>query len=427
MRNAPEPPRRFRYGPDMSADVDRTIRDVAGRVKADLDRLTAEMTAMFTEVIPEFRHDEEVRRLMIASTASNLTAILDMLMLSISRSDITVPPAAAEYARRFAQHGMSLEALLRAYRLGEHMFMQQTITILRHSEAGSDLALETTGRIALLVNSYIDQVIEGVIDIYESERRRWDARSDSTRAAQIRAVLDTADLDLAAAEQMLAASLRGWHLAAIVWVGTPAPATTDLLRAGAAMLAAATGKNPLMVSVDEQNCWGWISSAGKPSLDAGQLERDLRRKPGIRVAIGDPGAGLAGFRQTFRDAQLARNLASVAGPTGPLTLHSRVALASLLVDHLPDTKAWVRRVLGDLMRDDETTARLRETVQTYLDARGSLTDAAARMHVHKNTVHYRIRRAEEVLGHPLTVNRLEIEVALMVSEQLGLGRGRGSA
>ncbi|WP_174188513.1 PucR family transcriptional regulator [Nocardia barduliensis] len=411
----------------MSTDVDRTIRDVAGRVKADLDRLTVAMTAMFTEVIPEFRHDDEVRRLMIASTASNLTAILDMLTLSISRADITVPPAAAEYARRFAQHGMSLEALLRAYRLGEHMFMQQTIALLRQHEAASDLALETTSRIALLVNSYIDQVIEGVIDIYESERRRWDARSDNTRAAQIRAVLDTEDLDLAAAEQMLAASLRGWHMAALVWVSKPVPATTDLLRAAAAMLTAATGKTPLMVLVDEQNCWAWISSVGKPSLDADQLERDLLRRPGIRVAIGDPGAGLTGFRQTFRDAQRARNLALVAGPTRPLTLHSRVALASLLVDQLPDTRAWVHRVLGDLMRDDETTARLRETVQTYLDARGSLTDAAARMHVHKNTVHYRVRRAEEVLGHPLTVNRLEIEVALMISEQLGLGHGRATA
>ncbi|WP_039801617.1 PucR family transcriptional regulator [Nocardia araoensis] len=408
----------------MSEDVDTTIREVAGRVKADLDRLTSEMTAMFAEVIPEFRHDDEVRRLMIASTASNLTAILDMLILSISRDDITVPPAAAEYARRFAQHGMSLEALLRAYRLGEHMFMQRTIAVLRHAQTPADLALATTSRVAVLVNSYIDQVIEGVIDIYESERRRWDARSDSTRAAQIRAVLDTENLDVASAEEMLSASLRGWHMAAVVWVREPVAASIELLRAGTSMLAAATGKHPLTVLVDEQNCWAWISSVGKPSLDADRLERDLRRRPGIRVAIGDPGAGLAGFRQTFRDAQRARSLALLADPDRPLTMHSRVALSSLLIDHLPDAKAWVHRVLGDLMRDDETTARLRETVQTYLEARGSLTDAAARMHVHKNTVHYRIRRAEEVLGHPLTVNRLETEVALMVSEQLGLGRAK---
>ncbi|MBF6191795.1 helix-turn-helix domain-containing protein [Nocardia sp. CDC186] len=406
----------------MSADVDSTIRDVAGRVKADLDRLTSGMTAMFAEVIPEFRHDDEVRRLMIASTASNLTAILDMLMLSISRDDITVPPAAAEYARRFAQHGMSLEALLRAYRLGEHMFMQQTIAVLRQAGTPADLALATTSRVAVLVNSYIDQVIEGLIDIYESERRRWDARSDTTRAAQIRAVLDTDDLDVASAEEMLSASLRGWHMAAVVWVREPGASSIELLRAGTSMLAAATGKHPLTVLVDEQNCWAWISSAGEPALDADRLERDLRRRPGISVAVGDPGPGLAGFRQTFRDAQRARSLALLAEPARPLTVHARVALASLLVDHLPDTEAWVRRVLGDLMREDETTARLRETVQTYLEARGSLTDAAARMHVHKNTVHYRIRRAEEVLGHPLTVNRLETEVALMVAEQLGLGR-----
>ncbi|MEU1959916.1 helix-turn-helix domain-containing protein [Nocardia sp. NPDC019304] len=406
----------------MSADVDSTIRDVAGRVKADLDRLTSGMTAMFAEVIPEFRHDDEVRRLMIASTASNLTAILDMLMLSISRDDITVPPAAAEYARRFAQHGMSLEALLRAYRLGEHMFMQQTIAVLRQAGTPADLALATTSRVAVLVNSYIDQVIEGLIDIYESERRRWDARSDTTRAAQIRAVLDTDDLDVASAEEMLSASLRGWHMAAVVWVREPGASSIELLRAGTSMVAAATGKHPLTVLVDEQNCWAWISSAGEPALDADRLERDLRRRPGISVAVGDPGPGLAGFRQTFRDAQRARSLALLAEPARPLTVHARVALASLLVDHLPDTEAWVRRVLGDLMREDETTARLRETVQTYLEARGSLTDAAARMHVHKNTVHYRIRRAEEVLGHPLTVNRLETEVALMVAEQLGLGR-----
>ncbi|WP_028475933.1 CdaR family transcriptional regulator [Nocardia sp. CNY236] len=407
----------------MSVDVDETVRDVAGRVKADLAGLTSEMTSMFIDVIPEFRHDDEVRRLMIASTASNLAALLDILTLSISEDDVTVPPAAAEYARRFAQHGMSLVALLRAYRLGEHMLVQRAIFMLRGSSASADVVLAAASRIALVANSYIDQIIEGVTDIYENERRRWDARSDNTRAAQIRAVLDTEGLDLASAEQMLGASLRGWHIAAVIWSGTPS--SSALLRAGAAMLARATGKEPLTVLIDEQNCWAWISSTGKPALDVVELARDLHRRPGIHLAVGDPGAGLAGFRQTFRDAQRARNLTLSADPTRPLTLHSRVALASLLVDHLPDTRAWVHRVLGDLVRDDETTARLRETVQTYLDARGSLTDAATRMHVHKNTVHYRIRRAEDVLGHPLSVNRLETEVALMIFEQLGLDRPVG--
>ncbi|WP_040799504.1 PucR family transcriptional regulator [Nocardia higoensis] len=406
----------------MSTDVDEATRAVAERLRAEFDQITADVTAVFIDRIPEFHHDDEVRRLMIASTASNLAAIIDMLALSASRDDITVPLAAAEYARRVAQQGMAPEALLRAYRLGEHWLTQRIISELRASELPAEVALETAGRGATVVNTYIDRVIEGIVDIYESERRRWDMRSETMRAAQIRAVLDTENLDLASAEHMLATSLRGWHLAAIVSVRQAGVPASDLLRAGVAMLTAATGKEPLTALIDEQNCWVWISSAGKPSLDVELLQRELARRKGIHVAVGDLGAGLDGFRQTFRDAQRARNLALLADSGSPLTLHSRVALTGLLMDHLADTRAWVHRVLGALMRDDETTARLRETVRTYLDCRGSLTDAAARMHIHKNTVHYRIRRAEEVLGHPLTVDRLDIEVALRVSEQLGMSR-----
>ncbi|MFE9646781.1 helix-turn-helix domain-containing protein [Streptomyces sp. NPDC006365] len=412
----------------MSPDADGVVRDVAKGIQADLEHLTGEMTSMFVDVIPEFRHDDAVRRLMVASTSSNLTAILDMLALSISLDDITVPPAAAEYARRFAQHDLSLEALLRAYRLGEHMVLQWAMTALRRLDLPTDEALAATSRIALLINSYIDQVIEGVIDIYENERRRWDARSDATRAAQVRAVLDTDGLDLASAEKMLSTSLRGWHLAAIIWSGPGSPGLASVqLRAGAAMLGAATGKAPLTISADEQTCWAWISSTGKPALDLPRLESELREHPTLRIAIGDPSSGLDGFRQTFRDAQRARDVAATgADPDRVLVLHSQVALVGLLVDHLTDVRAWAGRVLGDLMRDDEATVRVRETVQVFLDARGSFTDAAARMHIHKNTVHYRVRKAEEILGHPLTENRLDIEVALRACAQLGIRYAEGA-
>ncbi|MFI2033436.1 helix-turn-helix domain-containing protein [Streptomyces bottropensis] len=405
-------------------DVDVIVRDVARRTQTDLENLTAEMTSMFVDVIPEFRHDDAVRRLMVASTASNLSAIVDMLALNISLDDITVPPAAAEYARRFAQHGLSLEALLRAYRLGEHMLVQRAMTTLGDLDLATDAALAATSRIARLTNRYIDQVIEGLIAIYEDERSRWDARSDAARAAQVRAVLDTEGLDLASAEKMLSTSLRGWHLAAIIWTqpGSPDPDAAQL-RAGAAILSAATGKAPLTISADERTHWAWISSTTNPTLDLPLLQQELDKHPALRIAIGDdPSPGLDGFRQAFRDAQRARTVAvTAADPHRALVLHSQVALAGLLVDHLADVKAWAGRVLGGLMREDDATLRLRETVQVFLDAQGSFTDAAARMHVHKNTVHYRVRKAEEILGHPLTANRLDIEVALLACAQLGLG------
>ncbi|MEV6098407.1 helix-turn-helix domain-containing protein [Nocardia sp. NPDC051981] len=403
----------------MALDNDPLVREVAGRIKADLDRLTPTMTSMFVEVIPEFRHDDEVRRLMVASTESNLAAMLDMLTLAIGLDDFAVPPAAAEYARRFAQHDLSLEALLRAYRLGEHMFGQWVLTVLAELSPSTDVALVTAARIAALVNGYIDRVIEGLIDIYASERRRWDARTDAARAAQVRAVLDAEDLDLASAEQMLSASLRGWHQFVLLW--TP-PVTRDpgaVLRAGTALVAAATGKTPMTVEIDDHTRWVWIASVGRPALDAARLERDLSAHPNLSMAVGDPATGLDGFRQTFRDAQAARAVALATRGRG-LTVYSEVALAALFADHLPEVEAWARRVLGGLMGGDETAARLRETVRAFLDTRGSYTDAAARLHVHKNTVHYRVRKVEELLGHPLTERRLDIEVALLACAQLGL-------
>jgi DNA-binding PucR family transcriptional regulator len=303
------------------------------------------------------------------------------------------------------------------------MFLQWTMATLRSLDLPAAEALAATSRVALLTNSYIDQVIESLIDIYENERRRWDARSDAARAAQVRAVLDTEGLDVASAEEMLAMSLRGWQLAAIIWT---LPGTIDpdaaLLRAGAAMLAAAAGGGtPFVISVDEHTSWVWISSASKPALNTALLENDLRKRPALRIAVGEPSPGLDGFRRSFRDAQSARSVAVSGGEPGrALILYPRVALASLLAGDLPDVLAWARRTLGDLSRDDESMTRLRETVRVFLDARGSFTDAAARMHVHKNTVHYRVRKAEEILGHPLTENRLEIEVALLACAQLGL-------
>ncbi|WP_433566887.1 PucR family transcriptional regulator [Nocardia sp. CA-151230] len=405
----------------MALDNDPLVREVASRIKVDLNRLTPTMISMFVEVIPEFRHDDEVRRLMVASTESNLAAMLDMLTLAIGLDDFAVPPAAAEYARRFAQHDLSLEALLRAYRLGEHMFGQWILTVLAELSPSTEVALATAARIAALVNGYIDRVIEGLIDIYASERRRWDARTDAARAAQVRAVLDAEDLDLASAEQMLSASLRGWHQFVLLW--TP-PATRDpaaVLRAGTALVAAATEKTPMTIEIDDHTRWIWIASVSRPALDTTRLERDLSAYANLSMAVGDSATGLDGFRQTFRDAQAARAVALATRGRG-LTAYSDVALAALFADHLPEVEAWARRVLGGLMGGDETAGRLRETVRAFLDARGSYTDAAARLHVHKNTVHYRVRKVEELLGHPLTERRLDIEVALLACAQLGLPR-----
>ena len=60
------------------------------------------------------------------------------------------------------------------------------------------------------------------------------------------------------------------------------------------------------------------------------------------------------------------------------------------------------------------TAALRATLKSYLDNERSLAASAAQLHIAKNTVLYRVRKAEQLLGRPLHQDRLRLSVALFV-------------
>jgi DNA-binding PucR family transcriptional regulator len=93
--------------------------------------------------------------------------------------------------------------------------------------------------------------------------------------------------------------------------------------------------------------------------------------------------------------------------------------------------------LADLAVDDESHARLRNTLQVFL-CTGTYTATAKQLALHKNSVQYRIRKAEEALGARLDDRRAEVELALRACQYLGqavlrpvdsgpVGRARHSA
>lgn len=403
----------------MPADVDEVVVAVARDIEGRLPDLTIEMTDWFTDMIPELRHDEAVRQLMVASTSANLIAIVDLLAHSIPVEQIAVPPAAAEYARRFAQHGLSLEALIRAYRLGEHMFGQWVLASLQrgpHRDTGN--ILDAVAALSRRTNRYIDRVIEGLIDIYETERRRWNTRMGADLAARIRMVLETDPLSDSAASELLGLPVAGWHRAAVLWSPGPADVSADdaVLQVGARLLHEAGGRPPLTVLVDSRTLWAWHSGPTVPPLDLDLLERRL---PGhLRLAFGAPGAGLEGFRGSLTEAVRTRSVVETAEKQPPVTTFDDVAVAALLTDRTDDLRRWAGRVLSGLNSDAPGVDQLRETVRVYLASGGSYTQAAARLHLHKNTVHYRVRKAEELRGRPLGDDRLQVEVALLAASLL---------
>jgi DNA-binding PucR family transcriptional regulator len=82
-------------------------------------------------------------------------------------------------------------------------------------------------------------------------------------------------------------------------------------------------------------------------------------------------------------------------------------------------RAWVLSTLAGLAADDEHHARLRDTLLIFLQAGGSYKRTADQMILHKNTVQYRIRKAQESLGRPVGDDRHDVELALQASQWLG--------
>ena len=96
------------------------------------------------------------------------------------------------------------------------------------------------------------------------------------------------------------------------------------------------------------------------------------------------------------------------------------SLAFLCAD-LPRARTWVAETLGRLASDGRREEELRRTLRIYSAAKCSATaTAGARlMHCHKNTIHYRIRSAERLLGRTVEDGGLDLSLALLAFRWLG--------
>lgn len=101
-----------------------------------------------------------------------------------------------------------------------------------------------------------------------------------------------------------------------------------------------------------------------------------------------------------------------------------IGVHQLLLAGAPDglRAALRRRVLGPLLDyDAEQHTDLVHTVRVFLECSGSPTRAAKALHVHVNTLRYRIGRAGELLGADLTefTDQLDVYLALRAGDQAG--------
>jgi DNA-binding PucR family transcriptional regulator len=98
---------------------------------------------------------------------------------------------------------------------------------------------------------------------------------------------------------------------------------------------------------------------------------------------------------------------TAAGDTG-------MALAALLGNNVDAASGWIHDVLGPLGSATDGDKRLRDTLRAFLGTGSSYKAAAEVLHLHSNTVKYRVQRAVERRGRPIADDRLDLEVALLL-------------
>jgi hypothetical protein len=141
-----------------------------------------------------------------------------------------------------------------------------------------------------------------------------------------------------------------------------------------------------------------------------------------RATLGVSGAvPVSGLRTALREARHARLLAEhqLDGATGraEVVAGSQIAPHVLLLATLPTElrRMFRQQLLHDLHEYDELhQSDLLRTLRIFLDLSCSWSKTAARLHIHVNTLRYRIRRIEEISGKSLTVpaDRIDLYLAL---------------
>jgi hypothetical protein len=196
----------------------------------------------------------------------------------------------------------------------------------------------------------------------------------------------------------------------------------DLVETVAALLEdAAAPLAPAMVGDAEDGSVVALLAGKGRAEPAEELRTALRRlapalgpsRLTVGVSLPSGAAALAGAVAQARHAMgLAQMRAGVVEVVSDAEVTSHVALLATVPDDV--RRAFASRILEPVLDyDNRNDAGLLITLAAFLDCGGSWTQVAQRLHLHVNTVRYRIGRVEELTGR--NMGRFEDRVDLFLA------------
>ncbi|OAR22844.1 hypothetical protein A8W25_25070 [Streptomyces sp. ERV7] len=158
-----------------------------------------------------------------------------------------------------------------------------------------------------------------------------------------------------------------------------------------------------------------LLAAVQAPLSAG-LADDGRLTLGVSAAV----HSAEGLRGALEEARHARRVAAARPGRVCAAGHHELASHVLLLPFVPDDvrRAFTARLLDPLRDYDRRhRAELIPTLEAFLDCDGSWTRCATRLHLHVNTLRYRVGRIEQLTGRDLSrlEDKLDFFLALRMS------------
>ncbi|NYG56561.1 PucR family transcriptional regulator [Nocardioides perillae] len=340
-----------------------------------------------------------------------------------SRADF---PWTGRHAMRRVDLGITLTDFMKAFRIGQISLWDEVVEAVRVHPGTTDAALTVAGQLMRTIEAGSTAAAEAYLEaqqftVADHARLARDLLDDllEGRPPTVRPRLEAlADVGIDAASRL------------VVAVGSytvPGDASGD--RKAHAMLRSALtnpGRGLVVVRHDEVVAVLPV----EPGLDAAEAEERVLGRVRAQVASLAsrgvyPSVGVSSVREGFLDvpeayeeARLARR--SLQGRSGVQALSRMSTLDYLVQTHDRSARRLVRPEVRAFVQEDLASgSTFTETLRAYVAADLNAKMAAVQLHVHPNTVYYRLERIAERTG--CDVRRVEELIDLLLA--VGLVRG----
>ena len=373
-------------------------RPLAARLVAELPSFVRQVLAEITERVPAYQQlpSEELAGDITRVIEQTLRAFADVLHTG------TLPTGdelrfLRESAARRAEEGVPIDVVLTAYHVGIQVVWEALVPEARPEEVGQVLELNA------LAMRYLQVVTPAVSAGYLDERQTMFDDERSARHTLLTSLLD-----------------GSVEAGPYVVLALHVPAHPDELTPGVDASVAARRKlrrlrtelerhsrEPVLSSLTPE---GGIALLPGEDFPLDRIVADVTRSAGVPLtvaAVAAPPSGVAAA------ARLAREVLLVAVRSGP----GLYRLTDVLLEYQLSRPSAALEPLAATV--SPLSDELVETLEVYL-RRGSRRPAASELHVHPNTVDYRLRRVAELTG----LDPTRIEHVTLLTAALAARRAR---